>query len=43
MKNAADGGLGCDVRHRRAHEGFHTKIGWLGSDHSFSFTDHHDR
>ncbi len=27
---------------RRAHERFHTKIGWLDSYHSFSFADHYD-
>jgi hypothetical protein len=27
---------------RRASERFHTRIGWLGSHHSFSFSTHYD-
>jgi redox-sensitive bicupin YhaK (pirin superfamily) len=27
---------------RRAHERFHTRIGWLDSHHSFSFSSHYD-
>ena len=27
---------------RRAHERFHTRIGWLDSHHSFSFSHHYD-
>jgi redox-sensitive bicupin YhaK (pirin superfamily) len=27
---------------RRAHERFHTRIGWLNSYHSFSFSNHYD-
>jgi hypothetical protein len=27
---------------RRAHERFHTRIGWLDSRHSFSFSNHYD-
>ena len=32
--------LAVDVR--RAHERFHTRIGWLDSYHSFSFSNHYD-
>jgi len=30
------------VEVRRAHERFHTRIGWLDSRHSFSFSNHYD-
>jgi redox-sensitive bicupin YhaK (pirin superfamily) len=38
-KNAAPSPA-IDVR--RAHERFHTRIGWLDSRHSFSFSNHYD-
>src|SRR5262252_4496450 len=40
MKNTAGNGPTVDVR--RAPERFHTRMGWLDSHHSFSFSNHYD-